>query len=217
MINHSVSALRKKIHARQEGFTLLELVVVLVIIGLLIGLILAFQPQYRSRNQDNKRKADLQKMKTALENYAGDNECYPSPGLLARCGSQDLNPYLQAILCDPATKSPYMYVRSDDCLSYTIYTTLENNNDPAVAGVGCTDGCGPDLNGDGQGEYNYGVNGGQNAFGSGVNNGEVSPTCPNAAGQMRCIPNGSCGSCCPGVGYKCNNLGDACLPSPICN
>lgn len=197
---------------RRNGFTMLELIIVLVLIGILAALLFAFYPRYRLLTRDSQRKADLKRLKTAFEDYAGDNECYPPPHLLANCGSADFHPYLKSVLCEPGAKQPYLYVRSTDCLSYSIYTQLENPDDDAVTGAGCQSGCGPGS------MYNYGVSGGGSGFiGVTPGGGEVSPTCANSSGVMRCIPGGSCGSCCPGAGYQCNSRGDACVFSATCN
>ena len=72
---HSRAALRR---ARQEGFTLIEIMVVVIIIGLLAAVIV---PQFLGRVDDarvTKAKQDVQAMQTALTMFKLDNYVYPT-------------------------------------------------------------------------------------------------------------------------------------------
>ncbi|MCL4382997.1 MAG: prepilin-type N-terminal cleavage/methylation domain-containing protein [Patescibacteria group bacterium] len=60
------------------GFTLIELLVVLVLIGILASIgILTNYPQQMKKTRDSKRKADMEKVRSALEMYRADSNCYP--------------------------------------------------------------------------------------------------------------------------------------------
>ena len=138
---------------------------------------------------DAKRQDDLVKLKTALEHYYQDTGCYPSPELISQCGGDGLEPYLNSMLCDPRSNQPYAYYRSG-CHTYRLLTTLEYDSNPAIAQSGCTLGCGADLTGDGQGDFNYGVS---------------SPNVTLAGRPPICILDGVAhcaivgeGGCCPG-------------------
>ncbi len=63
---------------RQKGFSLIELMVVIGIIGLLASIMVASLASARKTSRDTKRKADLTQLKTALENYYTANYGYPS-------------------------------------------------------------------------------------------------------------------------------------------
>jgi len=66
------------------GFTLLELLVVISIIGLLSSFLVASLSQARAKARDTRRKAELRSMQTALELYFNDNNGYPvAPGWLS--------------------------------------------------------------------------------------------------------------------------------------
>lgn len=61
----------------QEGFTLLELLVVIGIIGLLASILVVNLTSTRKRARDTKRIADVRNLQTAAEDYYGKNGKYP--------------------------------------------------------------------------------------------------------------------------------------------
>ena len=62
---------------KQKGFTLLELLVVIGIIGLLASILVVNLTGTRRRARDTKRVADIRSMQTAVEDYYGKNGKYP--------------------------------------------------------------------------------------------------------------------------------------------
>ena len=121
--------------ASQRGFTLIEIMVVVVIIGILGAIVV---PQFMSRPDQAKAtaaKVDIQAISTALEIYRLDNSHYPSTqqGLeaLTRRPSgvpvpRGWNPqgYLKSLPVDP-WGTPYQYlnpgVKAGDG-SYDLYS-----------------------------------------------------------------------------------------------
>lgn len=63
---------------RQKGFTLIEIMVVVVIIGLLATLVLPRVLGRQEQAQVEKAKADIQALSSALKLYKLDNYNYPS-------------------------------------------------------------------------------------------------------------------------------------------
>ncbi|WP_341960460.1 type II secretion system major pseudopilin GspG [Pseudomonas sp. RC10] len=107
-------------HRKQRGFTLIEIMVVVVIIGVLGAMVI---PQFMSRPDQAKvtaARTDIQALSTALEMYRLDNFSYPSSqqGLEALVRqptglppARNWNPsgYLKALPSDP-WGTPYQYL-----------------------------------------------------------------------------------------------------------
>lgn len=63
--------------SKQAGFTLIEVLVVLVILGILMGLIGSNYITSRMRARDSQRKSDLRSVGQALDIYYNDHGHYP--------------------------------------------------------------------------------------------------------------------------------------------
>ncbi|VVO67367.1 type II secretion system major pseudopilin GspG [Pseudomonas fluorescens] len=112
--------LRRNIPSNQRGFTLIEIMVVVVIIGVLGAIVV---PQFMSRPDQAKvtaAKIDIQTISTALEMYRLDNAHYPSTqqGLEALINRPSGTPlpknwntqgYLKSMPVDPWS-APYQYL-----------------------------------------------------------------------------------------------------------
>jgi len=180
------------------------LMFLLVIVGILVI------PRNIERARDAKRKSQLEEYKIQFEAYHTDKKRYPPVEIMDTkddCGSQNLSPYMDRILCDPATGEPYYYQVSEDGQHYWLYTNLLDATDPAIYNIGCAAGCGPDNNGDGVGDYNYGVADGA-LEGQDIDTNDPSSYC-------QCIP-GRCGTCCPGSKYRCNADASGCYLDLSC-
>ncbi len=192
---------------------MVELTIVAAIIALLVLLALLNIPKIIIRARDGRRKSDLAAYKIALEHYYEDHRCYPTAALLANCNSPSLQPYLPKILCDPSTVQPYTYV-SNQCDSFLMYTKLKDTSDRDIEALGCSSGCGPDENNDGNGDYNYGIASGNENVGS-LAVIWPSGTCALAHGKT-CYA-GVCSACCPDGGFRCDSTGTKCTPDASCD
>ena len=97
---------------RRKGFTLLELMVVLVIIGLLAGLVTVKTRSYLLISKQNAAKVEVAKIVDALEAYYAVNSRYPTneEGLAVLVGKSEQFPdgLLSKVPKDP-WKHEYVY------------------------------------------------------------------------------------------------------------
>lgn len=112
----------------QEGFTLIELMVVILIIGLLATIVVQSLRGATDKAKRTKAEADIAELKTALDRYYLDNGNYPTTeqGLLALVTAPTNGPipanyedggYVQRIPNDP-WGHPYVY--QSDGNTYTL-------------------------------------------------------------------------------------------------
>lgn len=177
---------------QKTGFTMIEMLIIVTIVGIFATLGVVALQSSQTRSRDAERKADLEKIKVALEEYYNDNGCYPPEGTFDSCGSDAMSPYLAAIPCDPRSGEPYLYepLAGATCSGYRMFGVLEDEDDPAIATLNCDgpEGCGVG------GDYNYGISSGV-TLSSGGSGGVDNPD-PEGSfeGQWACDPQGICNS-----------------------
>lgn len=137
-----------------KGFTLIEILIVVAILGLILVAVLMSMRTQRQKAEDARVKADLERLRIAFEDYYNDNNCYPPATMFdaaADCNSTALAPYMTNIPCDPRTEEPYVieYV-GGECSGFRLYGLLNNSSDPSATAL-CSDSTGY------EGAENYGV------------------------------------------------------------
>jgi len=142
-IYHLPFTISKKIVNRQssivnlgKGFTLVELLIVISIIGVLTTLLMANFIGVRQRARDAQRKSDLRQIQSALELYRSDQGIYPQ--LVPNCSNSIKSPdcststYMQTVPKDSMGSSYYnggKYYFLSNGSTYTLGACLENPSD----------------------------------------------------------------------------------------
>ena len=121
-----------KLQGHQSGFSLIEIMVVVIIIGLLASIIGPAVLDRADEARLKKVQADFKSIQTALKLYRIDNFIYPSTeqGLEALVTKPSLAPvprnwknggYVEQLQQDPWGR-PYLYMSPGEGKEYDIYT-----------------------------------------------------------------------------------------------
>lgn len=128
----------KKLRDFNRGFTLIELMVVVAIIGILTAILMANFAAAESRSRDDKRISDLSQIQTALAAYFDRCDSYPlspldtTPGLPPCYPSgPNLSTFMSTIPNPPRSTDVYNYVPDSNRDDYFLSTTLENPGSPS--------------------------------------------------------------------------------------
>lgn len=131
------------------GFTLLELMVVIAVMGTIMALSAGSFVSSQVKSRDARRKSDLTQIGKALEFYLNDHRRYPphsAGGEVAGCGSDNQSPcawgdafedasgtiYMERIPGETKSGRQYVYQASSDGQAYQLFVRLENTNDPGA-------------------------------------------------------------------------------------
>lgn len=145
---------------RKYGFTIIELMISMVIIGILVTLVSGTFTSSQRKSRDIKRKNDLAQIAKSLEFYYNDAGRYPagtngtpaSGGLIVGCvpsgggspencswggsfSNKSVSPEVvyMAQLPSPSLSGEYYYYEAAiDGSSFQLFSRLENKDDPGV-------------------------------------------------------------------------------------
>jgi len=119
---------------QKKSFTLIEMLIVIVIIGILAAALVPRLQSVQSRARDAKRKADLNQLNTAMQIKYGDRNSLPASVGRITTGTHaylELTGYMTSVPLDPQTPTTnYGYRRKDwDIVTYYgCATNLTNAN-----------------------------------------------------------------------------------------
>jgi prepilin-type N-terminal cleavage/methylation domain-containing protein len=112
----------QKAWAAKKGFTIIELLVCIVVIGILVTIMIVSYSGIQQRSRDSERGSDITTLKIAIEKYHSERGSYPdvcSGGDDTDCPASSLatalSPYLATIPHDPRntadSATDYRYIR----------------------------------------------------------------------------------------------------------
>lgn len=131
---------------RNRGISIIEVLIIVALLSILAMIAFFTFKNQMFKGYDARRKADLDRIKIAVEEYEKDYNCYPP--YLPSCRGADagiLKSYIPKIPCDPHTKTDYVYYADPTsiCARWAwLFSNLENTGDPKISDIGCQNGCG---------------------------------------------------------------------------
>ena len=137
---------------KQKGFTIVELLVVIVVIAILASISVVSYNGIQQRGRDAARTTAIRSIQKAIEMYKGDTNSYPqaiangtpvadgSGSALSNISTSLVPTYISSIPTDPKAGVSYSYVRQDAYGRYAILVNYETrsichlgNNNQTVA------------------------------------------------------------------------------------
>lgn len=142
-------------HKKQSGFTVIELLIVILVIGILAALVISTYSGVQVKERNSTRQTDIQVIQTQLEAYYSQNGYYPSLNNInnAAWRTKNMTNLKSSNLVDPSaknkdtnvailvstpTKGAYAYDVTDSdgdscetnqttCAKYTLTATFEGS------------------------------------------------------------------------------------------
>jgi general secretion pathway protein G len=119
MLFNETRSEKREASREKRGFTLIEIMIVVVILGLLAGVAVYSYPRFLDRAKRQKARADLSVISGGLEAFYGDKHRYP----VNQEGLKVLAPeYVKTVPNDPWGR-PYQYIQPGrNGLSFEVIT-----------------------------------------------------------------------------------------------
>ena len=133
--------IKHHMNKQNKGFTLIEVLIVISIIGLLSAVTLIGLGGFRASGRDARRVADLRQIQNGLEVYYARNNSYP-----AAAGGNAIPAGIGAVSADPLNTGVYVYSYAPcGTTGYVLKAVMEDTNSSNlkndVDGTVCTLDC----------------------------------------------------------------------------
>jgi general secretion pathway protein G len=125
----------EKSMVRNKGFTLIEMLLVMVIIGFLSAILVMRASDYSTEAKTKAVKADLHTLKTAVEAYVINNGQTPDDGQLENALTSESNRLVDEVPTDPFGSGDYGYDTDGTNAYYVIYSVGSDGDGSATAGT----------------------------------------------------------------------------------
>lgn len=134
---------------KKQGFTLIEVLIVVAIIGLLSSVVLVGMGDFRKRGRDARRVADLRQVQNGLEIYYTANNAYPDVSNWDDLKTKLAIVGIPTISNDPINNTDYyyFYAKSANSQNYVLRAKLEDSSsqvlkddgDGTILSIDCSD------------------------------------------------------------------------------
>lgn len=128
-----------------KGFTLVELLIVMSIIGVLVTIVGGGFRSSQFRGRDAQRKSDLKQVASALELYYSDYGKYPDTITWGAEFSDTKTVFMKKLPVDPVSSQSYYYRTFETNQKYQLFARLENLQDRDLITTSYNN-CGGDCN-----------------------------------------------------------------------
>ena len=109
----------------KKAFTLVEMLIVIIIIGILMAALLPKLKGAQERARDTARKANLSTLSTALQMYFNDEWTYPTGACVSDISSKLVPTYISSIPTDPQKKRKTFGTETNGCTNWNYaYSSL---------------------------------------------------------------------------------------------
>jgi type IV pilus assembly protein PilE len=126
---------------KQKGFSLLELLVVISIMGILIALGTVAFATVQKKGRDSRRRADVKAMQDGFEQFYGANGVYATCDAMADYDTGTTNIMPGGLPVDPKNSGTYVYNTDSGCdaTGYCVCSLMEasQGNADSPSGVTC--------------------------------------------------------------------------------
>jgi len=121
---------------RQSGFTTIEIILVLIVIGILATLVITTQAGVQQNQRDSERQRDIKELRDGLEGYFANTNQYPTLANLndASWRSTNLKALEQNVFQDPSSKSDQLVSKP----ARNVYTYSVTSSSGAPCGTAAT-------------------------------------------------------------------------------
>ena len=105
----------RHLYKKEKGFTLVELMIVIIILAVLTGIAVPSYLALRNRARESATESEMKNIATALELYMADVEVYPTAATTAVIGK-----YMNPVPTADKWAHGYVYVCADPFSTYTL-------------------------------------------------------------------------------------------------
>lgn len=131
---------------KQQGFTLIELMIVVAIVGILAAIAIPAYQDYIKRSKVSEVAAQLAACKTSVSEFYQARNDYPGSAVAAGCeddaGTSNESAYMAQLVVVPATGTMQAQVQNIDALingtNLEMRPCTEAEGGNAIAAAGCT-------------------------------------------------------------------------------